>query len=154
MDVFTHIVFWHWIVLGMALAVCEMILPGVLFLWWGIAAVATGVILWLFPDMSWQYQVVIFAVLAVAATIGGRLLWKRADTESDHPNLNRRGHQYVSRVFTLDAPIVNGVGKLRVDDTTWKVSGRDLPAGQRVRVTGVDGVVLKVDPIGPDDAAA
>jgi len=50
------------------------------------------------------------------------------------------------RVFTLDAPIVNGIGKLNIGDTTWKVVGEDLPAQARVRVTGVDGTVLTVEP--------
>ncbi len=42
-------------------------------------------------------------------------------------------------------PSVNGVGKLRVDDTTWKVAGNDVPAGSRVRVTGVEGTILQVE---------
>ncbi len=146
MAILQEIVFWHWIVLGMVLAILEMLAPGVFFLWLGTAAVATGVVLWLIPDLDWEYQILVFAVLAVAATVAGRLLWKRASAEaSDHPTLNRRGHQYIGRTFTLDEPVVNGFGKLRVDDTTWKVAGDDLPAGAQVRVTGVDGVVLKVE---------
>jgi hypothetical protein len=39
--------------------------------------------------------------------------------ESDQPKLNRRGEQYVGRTFTLEEPIVNGHGKIRVDDSTW-----------------------------------
>ncbi len=58
--------------------------------------------------------------------------------------LNRRGAQYVGRLFTLEQPIVNGVGKLRVDDTTWKIIGEDCPVGTRVRVSGVESTVLKV----------
>ena len=64
---------------------------------------------------------------------------------SDQPNLNRRGQQYVGRTFTLDEPIVNGLGKIHVDDSTWKIEGNDCPAGTKVKVTGVDGVILKVE---------
>jgi len=74
----------------------------------------------------------------------GRAWLRRRPIETDHPTLNRRGEQYVGRRFTLDEPIVNGVGKLRVDDTTWKIMGDDLPAGSQVTVTGVDGTVLVV----------
>jgi inner membrane protein len=38
------------------------------------------------------------------------------------------------------------VGKVHVDDTQWRVSGVDSPAGKRVRVVGVDGAVLRVEP--------
>jgi hypothetical protein len=50
----------------------------------------------------------------------------------------------VGRVFTLEQPIVNRQGKIRVDDSTWKIEGTDCTAGTNVRVVGVDGVVLKV----------
>jgi membrane protein implicated in regulation of membrane protease activity len=59
--------------------------------------------------------------------------------------LNRRGEQYVGRLFTLQEAVVNGVGKLQVDDTTWRISGVDLPAGRKVRVAGVDGTTLRVE---------
>ena len=72
------------------------------------------------------------------------MLMTRGGMVSDEPHLNRRGEQYIGRVFTLDVAIVNGQGKVRVDDTTWKVQGDDCPVGTRVRVHGVDGVVLLV----------
>ena len=69
----------------------------------------------------------------------------RHPTETDQPRLNRRGEQYIGRTFTLDEPIVNGLGKIRVDDSTWKIEGGDCAAGTRITVVGVDGVVLKVE---------
>ena len=62
------------------------------------------------------------------------------------PNLTRRAQQYIGRTFNLIEPIVNGTGKIHVDDSTWRVKGPDLPAGTHVRVTGVDGVVFIVAP--------
>jgi membrane protein implicated in regulation of membrane protease activity len=59
--------------------------------------------------------------------------------------LNQRGQQYTGRIFTLDQPIVNGVGKVEVDDSSWRVKGPDLPAGTHVQVVGVDGVVFVVE---------
>ena len=59
---------------------------------------------------------------------------------------SQRGTQYIGRVFTLAEPIADGRGRLHVDDTMWKIEGDDVPAGTQVRVTGVDGVVLKVEP--------
>jgi len=61
------------------------------------------------------------------------------------PTLNRRGAQYIGRTFTLDEPIANGIGKIRVDDSTWKIEGTDCPAGSKVKVVGIDNTVLKVE---------
>jgi membrane protein implicated in regulation of membrane protease activity len=45
----------------------------------------------------------------------------------------------------LAEPIVNGQGRVRIDDTNWRLTGPDLPAGTRVKVIGTDGgAVLKV----------
>jgi len=48
-------------------------------------------------------------------------------------------------VFTIDEPIVNGVGTVRIDDTVWRVSGPDCPAGSRVKVASADGANLMVE---------
>ena len=61
--------------------------------------------------------------------------------------IGRPGRRKASlgREFTLEAPIVNGVGKVDVDDSTWRVRGPNLPAGSQIRVTRIDGVVLVVE---------
>jgi membrane protein implicated in regulation of membrane protease activity len=138
---------WHWLILGLVLAALELVTPAFLFLPMGIGAGAVGLMLALFPEIPWSGQLGVFAAVSVISVLVGRGYLRRHPITSDEPTLNRRGHQYVGRVFTLDAPIVNGVGKIRVDDSTWKVVGPDVPAGVRVRVSGVDGTVLRVDAV-------
>ncbi len=139
------ITFWHWFILGGVLMVLEMVLPVFVFLFIGAAAVVTGLMVFFFPGIGWEQQVLVFAVLAVAAAVGGRMWVRSRPIATDQPALNRRGQQYVGRVFTLEEPIVNGVGKISVDDTVWKVGGEDLATGTRVKVTGADGVILLVE---------
>ena len=137
--------FWHWWVAAVVFVVIEIFAPGFIFLWLGVAAAVVGLLMWFDPGMAWEYQLLVFAVVSVAAIFAWRAFARRNPPESDHPNLNRRGTQYVGRQFTLEEAIVNGTGVLRVDDTRWKVEGDDLPAGSRVTVTGVEGTVLKVE---------
>ena len=61
--------------------------------------------------------------------------------------LNRRGESYIGRIFTLDGAIVDGRGRLKIDDTVWLVAGPDLPAGTHVRVAGADNTLLLVEPL-------
>jgi membrane protein implicated in regulation of membrane protease activity len=139
---------WHWFLLAIALIVLEVLTPTAFFMWLAVAAGLVGLVLAVFSDLDWQIQLLLFALLSVLSLVVGRHFLKRHPIASDEPLLNKRGHQYIGRVFTLDQPIVNGVGKLRVDDTTWKIAGEDCPPGTRVTVTGVDGVVLLVACIG------
>ena len=140
--------FWHWWVLGVVLLILEVFAPGAFFLWLALAAGIVGLVVMMIPAMAWEAQLLLFALLSVASFLLGRLWLRRHPIETDLPTLNRRGEQYVGRVFTLEEPVVNGRGKIRVDDPAWKIRGGDCVAGTRVRVTGVDGPVLLIDQAG------
>ncbi|MGD9264292.1 MAG: NfeD family protein [Lysobacterales bacterium] len=140
-----HIVFWHWWILAGLLLILELTAPAFFFLWLGIAAAAVGMILLVFPGIGIETQLVLFGIASIVAVLAWRKYRESRPRKTDQPNLNRRGHQYIGRTFSLDEPIVNGVGKVTVDDSTWKVKGPDLPAGTHIRVTGVDGTVFTVE---------
>lgn len=146
MNFFAQLGNWNWIIVGGILLAIEVTAPGTYMLWLGLAAIATGVIGFILP-LSWQVLVVVFAVLAVVSVLIGRKLQPRAEPDSDRPFLNRRADAFVGRVFTLDEPIVSGVGRVRIDDTTWRVTGPDCPAGTKVRVERADGATLIVAPV-------
>ncbi|MGH9791889.1 MAG: NfeD family protein [Candidatus Acidiferrales bacterium] len=146
--IFQHVVFWHWWVVATALLLLETVTGTFYLLWVSFAAAVVGVVLFLVPAMTWEWQLLLFSVLSVSSA----LLWhrwrvKQPEQATDQPKLNRRGEQYVGRQFTLEADIVNGQGKLRVDDTSWRVSGPDLPAGRTVRVVRADGATLVVESV-------
>ena len=145
MEWLDKLVFWHWWILAGVLLILELTSPVFFFLWLGFAAAAVGFLLWVFPDLGVATQLVLFSVLSVIAVVAWRRYREVHPPESDQPLLNQRGQQYKGRVFTLEHGIVNGVGKVEVDDSTWRVKGPDLPAGTRVKVTGVDGVVFIVE---------
>lgn len=138
------LLFWHWWVLGLALLVLEMLSPtGFFLIWIGFAAVVVGVAAWALPSLPWEAQLMLFGLLSVASFFAWRRFRPHA-APSDQPTLNRRGHSYVGRVFTLNAPIANGVGMLHVDDSQWRITGPDATAGTRVRVVAADGATLQV----------
>ncbi len=141
--------YWHWLVLGLVLVICEIFVPGAFFLGMGLAALAVGAALWALP-FDWKLQLLAFGVLSLISIPAMRHWIARRPIKSADPLLNQRARQYIGRVFTLDKPIVDGNGKIRVDDSHWKVRGPDCPAGTRVRITGVDGVVLLGEPLEPE----
>lgn len=137
---------WRWFVLGLLLLAGELIAPGTLLLWLGIAAVLVGLIAFA-VDPGWQIELVAFAVLALVAAVGWWFFGRPDNAAaSDQPMLNRRAERHVGKIFVLDTPIVHGDGRLRIDDTTWRVSGPDLAAGVRVKVMAVEGITLVVAP--------
>lgn len=143
--VFSQLVFWHWFAFAVILAIFDVMLgANFLFVWCGFVAAIVGVILLLFPPLSWEYQLLVFGLGVMASIVVWRHYIKKRD-KFVAPTLNRRGSQYVGRTFFLDEAIENGRGKIRVDDTQWRVEGEDLAKGEKVRVTDVDGIILKVE---------
>lgn len=142
-----QITFWHWWVMAVVLVILEVFAPGAVFIWLGVAAGVVGFVLLVIPSLSWEWQFLLFSIFSVLSIVLWRKRLLQHPTETDQPRLNRRGEQYVGRVFTLAEPISNGQGKIKVDDTTWKITGVDCVAGSRVKVSGVDGVVLLVEKV-------
>jgi membrane protein implicated in regulation of membrane protease activity len=145
LDWLDHVLFWHWWILAGALLILELTSPVFFFLWLGFSAAAVGFLLLVYPGIPVEAQLVLFGVLSVVAVVAWRKYREAHLSESEQPLLNQRGQQYTGRVFTLDHAIVNGVGKVEADDSTWRVKGPDLPAGTPVRVIRVDGVVFIVE---------
>jgi len=135
---------WNWFILAVILFALETVIPGVHFLWFGVAAVLIG-LLALATDLAWQWQLIAFAVIAVATVFLVRRYARPDATLSDLPDLNVRGAQYIGRTVTVEEPIRSGRGKVRVGDTVWQAEGPDSAAGSRVRVTSVNGTVLVVE---------
>ena len=141
-----EIVFWNWWVFALVLIIVEVLVAGTFFLWMGISAGIVGLVLYLFPGLDWQVQLSLFAVFSVISIIVSRL-WLAKHARAEPPStLNRRGSQYVGRPFTLSEPIVNGIGRLNVDDTIWRISGPDMESGSQVIVEGLEGTILLVKP--------
>lgn len=138
--------YWAWFVLGVVLIIMEMVAPGVVFLWLGLAAIATGVVVTVATNLSWDVQLIFFAVLSAISIVAGRRFVAKRMTTNDHPGLNARGSTYIGRAYVLTEPIRNGTGTLLIDDTIWTISGPDVPAGAKVRVTAIEGTALKVEP--------
>jgi membrane protein implicated in regulation of membrane protease activity len=143
-DMFVILGSWNWLISGVILMALELIAPGVFLFWLGLAALLTGLLSFAFAP-SWQVQILMFAVFAaLAVPVWRRLARSNTANSADSPFLNKRADALVGRVFTLEKPIIDGTGTVRIDDTVWRVAGPDAPAGSRVRIVQADGARLTV----------
>lgn len=137
---------WSWIVAGLILLALELLLPGGFLLWMGISGIITGLATMFWP-IGWPLQWLIFGVLSLV-TIALWVRWNRSrPTPTDRPYLNRRTDQLIGQEAVLEQAIAQGFGRIVLGDTVWRVAGADLPVGRKVRITGSNGAVLKVEAI-------
>ena len=144
-DLFPFFGAWSWWIIAGVLLLLELAAPGVFFIWLAAAAAALGIV-GLVSALSWQIEIALFAVLAIVFLLVLRPRFTGISQESQHANLNQRMYDYVGRSYVLHEPIVNGRGKIKVEDTVWEVVGSDRSRGEWVTVTGVEGLRLRVEP--------
>lgn len=138
--------FWHWVLIFCVLFGFEIMVGTEFLLWLGLAAMASAVVKLAIPDISWQMQYALFAFFCVIAVLAWRKFRKKdADIETDQPALNQRNRKYIGRTLALSEAIEDGLGKVKVDDTIWKVAGEDAPVGTKVKVISAEGSLLHVE---------
>ncbi|MFA5123658.1 NfeD family protein [Zavarzinia sp.] len=138
-------VYWHWYAFALVLIILEILAPGVIFLWLAIGAVAAGSLVALLPEVVWYVQFATFAVATALSLLLGHNLLRRATAVEDGDSLNQRSQALVGSEAVLIEGIANGVGRIRLGDTSWAVTGPDSPAGTRVRVVAAEGARLRVE---------
>ena len=136
---------WEWLGLAVILIGLETFIPAGFFLWIGVSGVGVALVLWVLPDISIWFQFLIFAFFSVLSIVASKKLLRKKTHVAGYSTLNERAFHYIGRTFTLSRPIVNGRGKVRVEDTEWLAAGPDLPQGSKVRVIEVEGTLLKVE---------
>jgi inner membrane protein len=130
---------------GLVLMAIEAVAPGVFMMWLGLAALIVGALAFAFPA-GWQTQIVAFALIALAMVPLWRHFARRALHSHDNQYLNRRTKELVGQLVTLEKPIIDGFGTIKLGDTVWRVEGPELPAGTRVQIEHADGARLRVKP--------
>ncbi len=143
-EFFWNLGVWNWFVVAVALATLEAFVPGVHFVWFGVAAVIVGA-LGLIIDIPWEWQLITFAIISCITVFFARRYASPELVLSDEPELNARALQYVGRIVMVEEAIADGRGKVRVGDTVWNAQGADAAPGTRVKVTGTNGNCLVVE---------
>ncbi|MEO1399205.1 MAG: NfeD family protein [Pseudomonadota bacterium] len=144
---------WNWLLLGFLLLGLEMIIPGVLLMWLGFAAlVIGGLSLVPFADIAswtWQVQTIAFGILsAVLAYAGTRMF-----PPTGHDGKKDRFADPLTRFTGAETELLDEgsseIDRVQLGDTIWRVRKTGLPAGSKVRVIGNEDGVLLVEPAQP-----
>ncbi len=133
-----------WIGAGVGLLVAELVVPGVYLMWIGLAAIGTGAAVAL-GLAEFGPQVICFALLSAASIAIALRLRKPPVRRINMPESGLVGR-------TAHALAFDGrEGRVRLGDSDWPaqmVQGAAPPEPEaRLRVVGVRGVVLVVQPL-------
>ena len=141
---------WHWLVLGLVLAVAELISAGGFYiLFFGIGAIVVGLLASADAAGPLWMQMLLFSGISIGALVmfRGRLL-RAVQHDPQAPPVD----SLVGEVGVAAEDLRPGaIGKIELRGSTWSARnrGRDaVPRGGRCRVVRVDGLTLLVEPEG------
>lgn len=134
---------WIWLIVALALAIAEMVVPGVFLIWLAVAAALTGLATFA-SGIGPALQFGLFALAGIAAVQAGRRWFAINPIRSQDPLLNERGVRMLGERAVVTTAIADGEGRVRLGDGEWIARGPDAPTGARVLITGVSGNVLHV----------
>lgn len=137
--------FWYWLIAGIIMLIFEVLIPAAWFLWMGVSALIVGMFLYFVPSTLFIIQIIIFGAVSVISFFLYKKYQKSNLTQDNHMALNRRGEQYIGQVFTLIEPIVDGVGRVKINGSIWRVSGREMPAQTKIKVLSINGNILNIE---------
>ena len=140
----------NWLIIGLALSILELIVPGTYLIWFGLAGLCMSVLTYFIP-MALSTQIIWFAVFsAVFAVIGWysyRYIFKKMQAPKEYQNLNDSAQQYIGRTVTIAEEVVDSQTKVKVGDTYWLAyTEKPLKKGDKAKVTAVkDSLILIVE---------
>lgn len=114
---------YMWAILGMALLLIELFLPGVYALWIGIAALFTAVIAFAVPSLD-VWLLLVFAVATVLSAIGGSRIYARFSTAA--LTINDMQNQLIGKHGVCVAVGENNQIRIRVNGIEWAAIADDI----------------------------
>jgi membrane protein implicated in regulation of membrane protease activity len=138
-------IWWYWMVLGLALLGAEMTTPGGFYiLFFGLAALIVGTLVGLNLVQTDWLQWLLFSIIAVGSLLlfRGPLLAMINDERKGQPDIDSMVGE---TAIPLEALAVGDTGKAELRGTTWtvkNVGSSRLHKGQRGKVTRVEGLTL------------
>ena len=137
---------WIWLVLGFGLILLELVLPTFFIIWFGIGAVAVGVIAGLVPGLSLASELLIWVVLS-SLTVA---LWFQVFNPRKADN-RWTADEVIGEVGLLTAPVSEfQKGRARfqqpiLGNEEWVcIANSDIASGERVRILAIEGNIVRV----------
>jgi len=144
-----EILYWHWILFGIALMISEIFLASFFAVWFGAAAVIIGGLLFLFPSLSPALQVFSWTISSTALALAWFKFLRPLAIDKTKAGLSKEAITgEIGQV--LKTPNGEERGKLRfpapvLGNDEWLIISQDeLAIGDRVRVVDVSGNSLIV----------
>jgi membrane protein implicated in regulation of membrane protease activity len=140
---------WYWVIAGFFLMGLDLIFPSFTLIWFGLGALAVAVLKWLWPDLHFLAQLLLWPVASISFTI---MWFKYLKPKGNKEISGLTGEKVIGETGSVIRGADEGCGRWTVRfrspllgaDEWCCYADVELQIGDKVRVTGIEGRVLKV----------
>ncbi|MFL0809916.1 MAG: NfeD family protein [Agarilytica sp.] len=147
MELVMTLTHWHWLTLGLLLFAAETLGTGGFLLGVAVASVATSVCAWL--GLSWQVQVIAFAVMSITFSFAYWRYFKDFNLKREKGDIviNEKSESLKGKSGKVLNSEDEYHGKLSIGDTLWEYKSESpVKVGDSVVVKSAEGMLLYVVP--------
>lgn len=143
------LLYWHWLVFGMALIIAEIFIPSFTILWFGLGGILVAVIILIFPSLSITWQLFIWAIASCFFTFLWFKLFKPLMRDRTNAGISRESiigesGQVIRTPGDEHRGVVRFTTPILGNDEWQFICEQDLSTGDRVIVTEISGNTLIV----------
>ena len=139
---------WHWMVLGLSLTIAELVVPAFFIVWFGIGALAVGLVLLILPELGVPAQILLWAGFSSALVV----LWFRYLKPKTMTTAGTSASDAIGEIGILVSNLSpHSRGKIRfqkpvLGSDVWECyADTSIQAGERARIVAVEGNYIKVE---------
>jgi membrane protein implicated in regulation of membrane protease activity len=135
-----------WFLVGLVLLLLELVLPGLIIVFFGIGAWIVAIAVLIFPGLSLTAQFWIFGIASVLGLILLRKFLKDRFFKQDDKKEGSLDDEFIGKKATAETDLVAGKpGKVSFKGTQWSaISDCDVEKGQFVKIVDKESITLKV----------
>ena len=138
-----------WLIIAGLCFIIEMATVGFFVFWFGVGALVSMIVSIFAPD-NIVLQCTVFVVTSVVLLFLTKPLVNKLTKKDKKVEMNSNSNIGKKGIVTQDINPVHGVGLVKVSGEVWSAKtedGKQINKGTQIKVVGIEGVKLIVEPI-------
>lgn len=135
-----------WLLCGVIGLALELILPGLIVLFFGCGALLTGIATWIFPSLQIEGQLIVFVVSSVVLLLVFRKMLRNRFFNNSKESDDELADEYIGKTAVALTDFANGHGEVEFKGSKWEaLSADEIRKGETVVISSRESIKLTVE---------
>ena len=135
-----------WLLCGVIGLALELILPGLIVLFFGCGALLTGIATWIIPSLKIEGQLIVFVVSSVVLLLVFRKMLRNRFFNKSKESDDELADEYIGKTAVALSDFADGRGEVEFKGSKWEaLSSDEIHQGDTVVISSRESIKLTVE---------